>query len=961
MADRTRDGLPYGQFGKATYDPEEKDWRFERDPKPGAILQPIGRTELLIQPSVLQAGDGDCDHHRKEVPSIRHARQARQLVRSHPDVHPAIDLLPPLLGVSEAATTAMARHDPLHGNLLAVGTVPSEVYRQSISIVALPTGATGTDLRLAELRKQKQGWDEAKDAWIEVPVLHGEQASWHGSGAAIRQVAFAHAVEGTDAFLAVRLPNQTVILRPMLRRNPPRSDSSRLDPNPVLSLTLDMTGGLSHSDISFNPWYTRQVGVIDSAGNWSLWELAGRHMERRHCIKQGHIPLDDTAANVVADGWARLRWVCKPTVIIVAIRSNVMACNLNSSNGKLAFHNVFVSQDSQDWVLDIETLPSLPNYIAILTAERLMLARVSDDEDNGITINIRVNLRHQRNPQDMTLALSTMETNGQLLIILRSKMNRLALVYRFTIDDNNGVTIFDPMSSQIGGPYAGFHVLNAPFSSKIGREEQGSRLDHEEHDVHFLSVLRLSQELGLEQQLLSGSFSPDVIEVTEPIWRARLPAKSSVRLPRESFVVSDDDEAADTAQQAPSSMYVQRRKLVATRSKGPEWSVVFERTAQSLQRSALTMDAVTIVEAGRDMLQTEVTENVAPQQTLRDLREGEVVVDDIQELSEQLEELAVGEPARLHEKDRAPDIERFQRLALRNISLSRIIRGDQEYVLHSAINIYNAMVDDWITPLPANISGRSRLAKEQIIRRAAAEVALASRIIRVEDIEQPTQHENQSSQQQQWELPVRGEAAPSSQLPPSSPYLDPTSQLPFSQPSALPTPSPSVTPSITTGSSATSIFAPEVSRLSKYTTFSQPTPTALPRSLRNVLSHWQPGTHPEKYDWLATSRRIRHADEALEDEAGMTEKERARMQRRAERHMRRQRKEAAASQAAQMASSQAPEIAVSASQPGMKVESQPNVVAGSSQSQGVGVPSASQVVPGRFGGKPAKKKRKQGF
>ena len=92
------------------------------------------------------------------------------------------------------------------------------------------------------------------------------------------------------------------------------------------------------------------------------------------------------------------------------------------------------------------------------------------------------------------------------------------------------------------------------------------------------------------------------------------------------------------------------------------------------------------------------------------------------------------------------------------------------------------------------------------------------------------------------------------------------------------------------------------------------------------------------------------------------------MQRRAERHIRRQRKEAAASQAAQMASSQAPEIAISASQPQVgrvgKMESQPVGVTASSQSQGLGfgAPSASQVVPGRFGGRPpAKKKRKQGF
>lgn len=202
----------------------------------------------------------------------------------------------------------------------------------------------------------------------------------------------------------------------------------------------------------------------------------------------------------------------------------------------------------------------------------------------------------------------------------------------------------------------------------------------------------------------------------------------------------------------------------------------------------------------------------------------------------------------------------------------------------------------------------------------------------------------------------------SSQLLPSSQAYDSSSQVQYSQRSILPTPSPSATPSITTASSGTSVFAPEVSRLARITSFSKPAPSALPRSLRNVLAHWPPDEDPDNYDWVKTSRRIRHADEAFEDEAGMTEKERLRLQRRAERHIRRQRKEAAASQAAQIASSQAPEIAISASQPrGDKVESQPVGLAASSQIQDRGVPSASQMVPGRFGGRPAKKKRKQGF
>ena len=169
-----------------------------------------------------------------------------------------------------------------------------------------------------------------------------------------------------------------------------------------------------------------------------------------------------------------------------------------------------------------------------------------------------------------------------------------------------------------------------------------------------------------------------------------------------------------------------------------------------------------------------------------------------------------------------------------------------------------------------------------------------------------------------------------------------------------------------TASSHPSTFAaPELERLSKYTTFSKPTSNVLPRSLTSVLSHWKIGSQPEDYDWLSTSRNLAEKDD--EEDEDMTERERKRLQRRAERHIRRQRKEVAAAEASQLASSQAPAI-FSASQPLAirQVESQPNFIAESSQMTAgggsFGGGQMSQVVAGRFGGRPpARKKRKQGF
>ncbi|KAI6825916.1 hypothetical protein KC367_g5807 [Hortaea werneckii] len=494
--------------------------------------------------------------------------------------------------------------------------------------------------------------------------------------------------------------------------------------------------------------------------------------------------------------------------------------------------------------------------------------------------------------------------------------------------------------------------------------DDGTALQIEEPTTKFYNVFALDQSLCLRRQLLSAcSYSEDGHHVTPPFWKARLPAKSSTRLPKENFVLADEEDAVEDEprKSKPSSAFVLHRKLLTSSRNRGGWTVPFETTAQVLNKrlSELSMDI--FINASTNVLRQQVPDTVIPSQTLRDLREGAVAVGDIETMSSQLQDLAVAGIKIQDMKSEAPE-EHNLRLVLRQVKNHTVSSSQVDPSELSLTDVYNQMIDDYISPLPPSISGRTRLAKESLVRNAAADVALASRFICTEEAEQPTQ-EIQESQQQSWEPPMRfGGDVASSQLLPSSQTYDSSSQVQHSQRSILPTPSPSATPSVTTASSGTSIFASEVSRLARITSFSKPAPSALPRSLRNVLAHWPPDEDPDDYDWVKTSRRIRHADEAFEDEAGMTEKERLRLQRRAERHIRRQRKEAAASQAAQIASSQAPEIAISASQPrAEKVESQPVGLAASSQIQDRGVPSASQMVPGRFGGRPAKKKRKQGF
>jgi len=286
-----------------------------------------------------------------------------------------------------------------------------------------------------------------------------------------------------------------------------------------------------------------------------------------------------------------------------------------------------------------------------------------------------------------------------------------------------------------------------------------------------------------------------------------------------------------------------------------------------------------------------------------------------------------------------------QRLQLARIGFSTLSLGPANDM--DLMAVYDNIMAHWLTPLSQTVPGRVRLVKEQLARRIAAGICLASHVLR-----QPL-------------------VKPSEETMPDTQATENAFSFPQS---SLPTPSPTATPSMTTVTSLSShpstLVSPEFARLQRYTTFStdKPTPGPLPKGLTDTLAHWSLGKNPEKYDWLAVQRE--QEKRAEEEDEDLTPKERARLKRRAEKLLDKQRREAQKASAMSIANSQVPGI-VSASQPTFMTPSRsqaPDVphsaraatqgtqLLASSQAQ----PNTftSQVQPGRFGGKPAKKKRR---
>lgn len=566
--------------------------------------------------------------------------------------------------------------------------------------------------------------------------------------------------------------------------------------------------------------------------------------------------------------------------------------------------------------------------------------------------------------------------------MIRSNTSPTVISYYVHFFDEDRVTISDPAELEIPVPsdrsdfassITGLHLESLAIA---GKRNSGAKQDiasrYMQQEVGFYSMMSLMKDLSICQTLYCRpGLGKNEFPVKPPSWESAFPKSASTLRHDEDFVVDDEhlDQVEDHAfQRGPVPTYLQRRMLRTTLRSGEEWTVNHELTVQQLNDLdiAETTSFANVLERSRTTLESKTNDEVSPMRTLQELAVGEVSVGKIEGASGSLEGLCTVRPVskKIHD---GGDIERDNngvegalRLALHSVALPPVLDVPSHETSERLSAFRDSIVGSWISPNAHSIPESVDTARQQLALNMAAEMTLASQLIRVADTEE--QHPTQSqSRSQPWELPVRPPTAPSSRTTPSV-YYDASSQR---QTPALPTPTASAPASTVTESSHPSSFAaPETARLSRYTTFTAKTaPPVLPRRLKRVLAHWKLGTDPSTYDWLATSRQHSQWEDEAEDE-GMTEKERRRMQRRTERYVRRQRREAEESQQQQALSSQAPDI-ISASQPQQRTtRAESQRAAGSSQQnlETSQLPVASQVLPGKHGGRPPpKKKRKSGF
>ncbi|KAF2736131.1 hypothetical protein EJ04DRAFT_463543 [Polyplosphaeria fusca] len=1005
MARQPATDLIYGHLGQPTYNIENKTWTFLRRPDRHNWLRQLGTWKTVIPPSV-KLNDAAPP---KTTRNPRSALQAaKALTRGNADLVPSMDIIADSSLVSAAITSIANSYDPSLGSRMSFGWLVADTDRRrkrsAKQVAAIVAGEGRNLIHLLVPAKQKYGWGIDRGTWIGGYTLTPEESGyWAGDATPIKQLCFAQ-TETRHSFLAARYATKTVFFRPSrheARQTPERSQyydlpPSRIDANPIFCVPCEQSGNFPHVDVSFNPDYERQFGLVDQQGNWSIWDIEGGERSdsqySTNCTTRGTIHRSDDNLDdhdeqesplLREDGWARILWVGTVNTVLVCNRKHLNLFDIRGDKPTLLKNPELINKNSADWILDVRKHPADKHQVFLLTSTRLYLLAVAGLDESNIVGNMQPETRvilswtHFRDAEDFTLQLCVPTLpHEDTVAIIHSQISGLMTIHQFQeeeIDPSLSLSSADPSSLHIDRIALAhctdaryiydIQVLPLKYMGADTSEKDGLGATYASADIRFYRLVIMFSDLSIEEIFLHSTPSASSLAVDPPSWTLTTGTRMGVVNPEstigdDDFIVPDGFETTTIPQIARCSRFVPldrsgpNRKPLSRLDFGLIYIKLFQVGSHLDGSSGLARQEVnTLIEKIEQLLQDRENEDNVARNTMFDHAESNLAIADIEAASTQLQ--------RVYES-----ADRSKSLQLHHVTPGRLATvPHSEEEVPDILSTYHTLLEYWIASLPLDMSRRVRRSKELLARRIAAEVVLSSiHISPRETLELLEATSNSPATAALDDAPPHylqhGALEPSSSQYQSQ---EPDSSLPvqFHLQTSLPTPEP--TPSVTSATTYTSTLASgstPIGQLGKYLLIEKP-PAPIPDSVNEVLMQWRLGSDPKAYDWEATNRALEETSEdEVEDQA-----KKEKLRRRTERFLKRQRREAEIRQMTESQPALAFRPGFRSSPPravGMGLSSQTQ---GLSQSQGSSYNSFpivnSQVEPGRHGGRPVKKKAKR--
>ncbi|KAF7595738.1 hypothetical protein BBP40_004869 [Aspergillus hancockii] len=899
MDERPISALQYGHLGKAIYHREIKIWGFSRTLAPSPRISYAGVTKTTIR-SPLTA------------PQSSQIENKSLLPKAYPELAACLPLVHNET-LSHVVTTTTEICEPLLSTLFDLGHAVDhgngDSGSRTIPIAVVASGECGNTISFYKLEEDFVDLRLEATTRIRVPsIKESENAKWSARGAPVRQVCFARTVEAKATWMAARFPHSTMVFRPRYHRKPvsahiyhdddwvlpSRPRNSRLDANPLVEISNSQTGGAAHAAVTFNPWYQKQIGIVDERGNWSIWEISGRHKQSKSnwttvCVKSGTLPwLDPDEGHNIDDhprhdGWAAIEWAGDVNSFIVSDRRCPMLYRMEGSQVYPYFIELGLKKKSE-WILDVKRSTCNVSHVFILTTSRVFWLNISPDRVLNAEEGTRPSLfpglawRHFRDPEDLTLQLTPLSIYEDCYLVLYSRLSHVALAfYCPTISDGHeDIHVPDPflldiplMPERNGESQSSL----TQFSSLIFREimHPPSTAGKRDYDLSLklIKLFVLDSRLSVRESIYVGPWHNGSLD-------EQVPGNNVIRMKRrypvmlgehshslwshDNFVVDDWDESAV----GPGTLTIPDTGISSiTPLAIPQWIVDYSQVYE------VATGRVKITSKGNNNIQAH---EKSFHESLKELEYRVLAASGSRSASQTLLE-TLGRSTLLNDIDQdARDVESLLSKLLRSNSSTQehcqfVVQLPSHMSLSSRkpvqclgpsefdlIDLYDQLVNDWLAALPHNIPGRTRIMKEKSIRSITADLSLARVVAMrrtVYGLEGAAGSDKQSSSQVEDPLLLSAinDSRFSSERRPSLPSATPGDNgwgLPGSSATAQ------------NGRTSKNDGASDMntgslySNLAAFTTFTDERERSMSRNVENVLHHWVPGLGPVAYNWQRT-------------------------------------------------------------------------------------------------------------
>ncbi|KAI5302286.1 kinetochore-associated Ndc80 complex subunit spc25 [Ascosphaera pollenicola] len=488
MGDNRTVPLQYGHLGDVRYLPDEQTWEFSRKiDRRGCMLSrwlDIWVEKLIALP--LGPYLTPFDHHDEvfpssekqecsaiETPISSHLTADKESVlrKNCPQLAPGLQLLHDLNTPSSVLEHIAATWNPQVSATISVGNTISGYSSRTSLVAGFVSSNLPNVVQIVSPRMRSIEWCARR---INIPVMAGgDKAMFAENRGRIYQITFAEPVDEKSTFMAVRYVKSTAVFRPVRHTKPVAPSHAdeesptglefepmRLDANPIVEIPVSSTGEASHADVSFNPWYQQELAVIDSQGNWSIWDISPwlfhRNIWRGRCSKSGSINSehkDDSFAEKpdAHDAWARIMWVGDVHRLFVFGRRRIVVINLAD---EVQYHSVDLKfHRGSEWILDVFRSRSHMSDVFILTTLRIVWLSLATDGfaasqiRDEPQIKILLEWYHYRDAEDVSLRLAPLQVGPEFALVLYSQMNPLAQIFRVAYSANDAsipVSVSDP-------------------------------------------------------------------------------------------------------------------------------------------------------------------------------------------------------------------------------------------------------------------------------------------------------------------------------------------------------------------------------------------------------------------------------------------------------------------------------------------------------------------------------------